>query len=162
MICKFLGNRAHELLGQNKRVLFAFEEAIGFMFGTAVLDKDGICAAAHLATMVLYLQHHGLTLIQQLEEIFQEYGQHVSCNSYFICHDAEKIKAIFERLRNWKKPNAVSLINLSLNTIRLIQIQNQSYIWTILTRFFMNIIVSILPYIRFYFYFLVSHGYNRW
>lgn len=92
---------------QNKQVLFAFEEAIGFMYGTTVLDKDGISAGAHLATMTLYLNHHGLTLIQQLQEIYQVYGFHICLNSYFICHDQEKIKRIFERLRNFKKPNTV-------------------------------------------------------
>ena len=34
------------LLGEKKHVLFAFEEAIGFMCGSAVLDKDGVSAVA--------------------------------------------------------------------------------------------------------------------
>lgn len=88
-------------------MIFAFEEAIGFMCGSVVLDKDGISAAAHMATMALYLYHHGLTLNQQLSEIYQEYGYHVSCDSYFICNDPEKIKKIFERLRNYNGANTV-------------------------------------------------------
>ena len=36
---KWLGNRALELQQQGFHVLFAFEEAIGFMLGTAVRDK---------------------------------------------------------------------------------------------------------------------------
>lgn len=36
---KWLGNRALELQQQGYHVLFAFEEAIGFMLGTAVRDK---------------------------------------------------------------------------------------------------------------------------
>lgn len=81
------------------------------MCGSAVLDKDGISAAVHLATMASYLKHHGLTLTQQLNEIYQEYGVHVSSNSYFICHDAEKIKKIFDRLRNFDGPNIVSCLH---------------------------------------------------
>lgn len=45
---KWMGNRADELIKQNKRVLFAFEEAIGYMCGSHVLDKDGIAAAAEV------------------------------------------------------------------------------------------------------------------
>lgn len=102
------GNRTDELTKDGKKVLFAFEEAIGFMCGTAVLDKDGVSAAAHLATMAAYLHHHNLTLTQQLEEIYNEYGYHVSSNSYFICHEPETIKAIFHRMRNFDGPNTVS------------------------------------------------------
>ena len=36
---KWMGNRSVVLLEQKKEVLFAFEEAIGFMFSPAVLDK---------------------------------------------------------------------------------------------------------------------------
>ena len=36
---KWMGNRSVILLAQKKEVLFAFEEAIGFMFSPAVLDK---------------------------------------------------------------------------------------------------------------------------
>lgn len=103
-----VGNMTDELTRNGKKVLFAFEEAIGFMCGTTVLDKDGIGAAAHLATMATYLHHHNLTLTQQLEEIYNEYGYHISSNSYFICHEPETIKAIFERLRNFSGPNYVS------------------------------------------------------
>lgn len=91
--------------------MFAFEEAIGFMCGTTVLDKDGINAALHLAILASYLHHHGLSLIQQLEEIYRVYGYHTCCNSYFICHDPDKIKRIFERLRNYKGTNTVRLYN---------------------------------------------------
>uniref|UniRef100_A0A1X7TBJ2 Alpha-D-phosphohexomutase C-terminal domain-containing protein n=1 Tax=Amphimedon queenslandica TaxID=400682 RepID=A0A1X7TBJ2_AMPQE len=36
-----MGNLSHTLLEKGEEVVFAFEEAIGFMFGTTVLDKDG-------------------------------------------------------------------------------------------------------------------------
>jgi len=41
---KWMGNRASELLLNNKHVIFSFEEAIGFLCGKNVLDKDGISA----------------------------------------------------------------------------------------------------------------------
>lgn len=38
------------------------------------------------------------------------YGRHISDNSYWICHDPDIIKAIFERLRNYSgKPDTVSI-----------------------------------------------------
>lgn len=45
---KWMGNRSLELIEQGKHVLFAYEEAIGFMFTPTVLDKDGISAGGNL------------------------------------------------------------------------------------------------------------------
>lgn len=67
---KWMGNRSYELLQQGHDVLFAYEEAIGFMFGTTVLDKDGISAAAVMAEFAAWLHSHGKTFSSQLEELY--------------------------------------------------------------------------------------------
>ena len=100
---KWMGNRTYDLLKEGKKVIFAFEEAIGFCCGTAVLDKDGVSAAFQLATLTSYLYNDKKTLGDKLGEIYDEYGYHVSRNSYFICYEADKIRSIFERLRNYKQ-----------------------------------------------------------
>lgn len=103
---KWMGNKAIELMEKNKDILFAYEEAIGFMCGSKVLDKDGISAGVRVAELAAYLETINLTLLEKLQEIYQEYGHHVSDNSYWICHDSDVIKAIFERLRNYSsKPD---------------------------------------------------------
>ncbi|OXU31565.1 hypothetical protein TSAR_007405 [Trichomalopsis sarcophagae] len=98
---KWMGNRASELIKSGKTVLFAYEEAIGFMCGSHVLDKDGVSAATCVAEMAAYLQTIGFTLIDKLNEIYCEYGHHISDNSYWICHEKEVINSIFNRLRNF-------------------------------------------------------------
>lgn len=101
---KWMGNKADELEKQSKTVLFAFEEAIGFMCGTTVLDKDGVSAAAVMAEFASYLYAQNSTLEKQLEAIYAKYGYHLSSNSYFICHDPPTIKRMFEELRNMGGP----------------------------------------------------------
>lgn len=98
---KWMGNRARDLLDQGKTVLFAFEEAIGYMCSPAVLDKDGVSAAAIAGEMTSYLATKNTTLSQKLTAIYEEYGYHITKNSYFICHDQEVIRALFDRLRNY-------------------------------------------------------------
>lgn len=98
---KWMGNRARELMDQGKTVLFAFEEAIGYMCCPAVLDKDGVSAAAIAGEFISYLASKNITLSQQLTSIYEEYGYHITKNSYFICHNQETIKQLFERLRNY-------------------------------------------------------------
>lgn len=68
-----MGNRTEELTKkENKEVLFAFEEAIGFMCGSEVPDKDGISAAVKVAELVAYLFPKGESLSAKLEGIYQE------------------------------------------------------------------------------------------
>lgn len=68
-----MGNRADELIHkENKKVLFAFEEAIGFMCGSSVLDKDGVSAAVKVAELVAYLYNSSETLTSKLDDIYKE------------------------------------------------------------------------------------------
>ncbi|XP_078684749.1 phosphopentomutase-like [Branchiostoma floridae x Branchiostoma belcheri] len=98
---KWMGNKADELMKKGQTVLLAFEEAIGFMYGTNVLDKDGISASVVMAEMTCWLASQKLSLTQQLNRIFETYGYHTSENSYYICHDPPTITKMFDRMRNW-------------------------------------------------------------
>ncbi|KAL3900974.1 MAG: hypothetical protein SGCHY_000958 [Lobulomycetales sp.] len=102
---KWLGNRSKELIDRGCTVLLAFEEAIGFMVGKsglippAVLDKDGITAAAVLAMHVRRLYDSGDTLKGFLDRMHQRYGYAVTENSYYICNDPVKTAQIFHEIR---------------------------------------------------------------
>ncbi|XP_054156460.1 phosphopentomutase-like [Oppia nitens] len=96
---KWMANKGHELEKLGKTVLFAYEEAIGFMVGTTVLDKDGISAAADILGLAVYLDgHRQCNLADHLTTIYNTYGYHYSLNSYYICYDQKVIKQIFDRL----------------------------------------------------------------
>ncbi|XP_076468256.1 phosphopentomutase-like [Babylonia areolata] len=97
---KWMGNRTADLIKEGKTVLFAFEEAIGYMCGTSVLDKDGVSAAAMITEFASQLYARNLTLEKQLEDIYTKYGYHLSSNSYFICHEPAVIARMFDELRN--------------------------------------------------------------
>ena len=96
---KWMGNVGCKLKQEGKHVLFAFEEAIGFMVGIQVPDKDGISAGAIISEMASYLYKEGLTVAIKLEELYEKYGIHISNNSYVICHSQPTIKTIFNRIR---------------------------------------------------------------
>nr|KAI8734278.1 phosphoglucomutase-2-like [Biomphalaria glabrata] len=102
---KWMGNETDKLLKQGKHVLFAFEEAIGYMCGSFVIDKDGVTAAAVVAELINHVYSNNSSLSEQLDIIYKTYGYHLSQNSYFICHDAKTINDMFERLRNYGGAN---------------------------------------------------------
>ncbi|KAI8378453.1 hypothetical protein BD560DRAFT_390473 [Blakeslea trispora] len=96
---KWIGNTAMRLEQEGKRVIFAFEEAIGFTVGDIVKDKDGVSALAFFSEWAVQLYKQGMTAYEYLESLYKKYGYFVSENSYFICHDKQKIAAIFDRIR---------------------------------------------------------------
>lgn len=70
---KWMGNRAHDLMKENKRVIFCFEEAIGFMCGTSVLDKDGVSAEAVISELAVYLREvEQKSLVEKLDWIYDK------------------------------------------------------------------------------------------
>ena len=56
---------------EKKTVLMAYEESIGFMCGTEVLDKDGISACVRAAELISYLSQIGQTLTDKLGRFIQ-------------------------------------------------------------------------------------------
>lgn len=99
---KWMGNEADDLMKKGKKVLYAFEEALGHMCGTHILDKDGLTAMVEVGQMAAYLYSNGLTLQKQLENLYTKYGRSVTMNSYFICNDSQKIEKTFANIANWK------------------------------------------------------------
>lgn len=118
---KYMGNVADGLLKENffkkndytNKVLFAFEEAIGFMPNSEVLDKDGITAAIEFTQLALYLKKVKNTTLTKclFDEIWATYGFHYSVNSYYLCYEPEVIKKIFNRIFHYNgKQNAVAYL----------------------------------------------------
>lgn len=67
-----MGNRADQLAAEGYKVLYAFEESIGYMCGSEVLDKDGISAAVKVAELAIYLEKENRTLTSALESIYNQ------------------------------------------------------------------------------------------
>jgi len=96
---KWLGNKAIELRKKGFTVPFAFEEAIGFMCGEFINDKDGISALAILSELAAQLDKKDMKIYEYLESLYKKYGYFMSNNYYFICNDQEIINAFFDNIR---------------------------------------------------------------
>ncbi|KAI0075472.1 hypothetical protein K474DRAFT_1624431 [Panus rudis PR-1116 ss-1] len=98
---KFIGNTALDLVRQGYEVPFGYEEAIGYMFGDQIRDKDGVAATMMFAELVTDLREKGKTAKSHLDELYSRYGYFQTSNSYFICNDPPTIDRIFTRIRNF-------------------------------------------------------------
>lgn len=98
---KYMGNEADQLIKNGKAVLFAYEEAIGYMVDSQLLDKDGITAAVQVAQCAAYVAStYSRTLEEHLDWLYTCYGYHYNFNSYYLCTDPATIRTIFHRLQS--------------------------------------------------------------
>lgn len=109
--------------------LFGFEESYGFLNGKHVRDKDGIAAVSILSEVAAYYKNRGLTLVEQLENIYKKYGYSME-NAFSITlkgkTGAEKINHILGTLRKSHLvsvgPYAIKKVrDYSLGTVKEIQ-----------------------------------------
>ncbi|KAI9173101.1 hypothetical protein H9P43_007232 [Blastocladiella emersonii ATCC 22665] len=105
---KWLGNRAMAMVadGRADHIMFAYEQAIGFMCGTLVKDKDGVSAGVCLAELAHWLAAahaedatHPGTLYQWLEHLYVKYGYFAANDAYIIEHDKTRVDAMFAKIR---------------------------------------------------------------
>lgn len=73
---KWIGETA--LRHPDKRLVFGYEQALGYLVAGAPLDKDGISAAVLMAELVAELKAQNTTVEQRLQQIALQYGHHVT------------------------------------------------------------------------------------
>lgn len=114
---KWLSHVALDEQSRGKTALFTYEEAIGFMIGTTVHDKDGVSAAAVFAEMAGHIYANGETLEETLNKLYDECGWHVSRNgSLKLSSHSPSAKEIFDKARRRGFPTA--LAGASVHSVR--------------------------------------------
>ena len=101
---KFIGEKIKEAEETGHGTyLFGFEESYGYLAGTYARDKDAVVASLLIAEMALFYREKGLSLYDQLENVYKKYGYYnefvVSAN-FEGAEGAEKMKEIMQTLRS--------------------------------------------------------------
>ena len=60
--------------GEEGRYVIGFEESYGYLAGAYVRDKDAVVASMLIVEMASYYRKQGLTLLQRMEQLYQEHG----------------------------------------------------------------------------------------
>jgi len=97
---KWLGNVARQLEGQGYDVVYAFEEALGYMIPQTVHDKDSISAAAVFLTAISHWASHDLTPYSKLQELYKHVGFFADANTYLISPSPATTTAVFTAIRS--------------------------------------------------------------
>ena len=92
--------------------VFASEESFGYMPHNASRDKDGVSSMALMCEIALHYKTRGMTLMDAMDEIAEEYGffmEHLVSLDYEGIEGGKKIKRIMEHFRHIKTPEIVGL-----------------------------------------------------
>lgn len=100
---KYIGEKIRQFEeNKNYAYEFGFEESYGCLIGTYARDKDAIAAVMMLCEATAYYKSKGLTLWDQMLNIYKKYGYYkedVMSLTFEGADGAEKIKAILNNLR---------------------------------------------------------------
>ena len=88
---------------KDKTYVFGFEESYGCLIGDYARDKDGIAAVMSLCEAAAYYKSKGLTLWDQMINIYEKYGYYKEDQVSIVLEGAEgadKIKQMMSNMRN--------------------------------------------------------------
>ena len=100
---KYIGEK---MIGFNKNsdhtFIMGYEESYGYLVGNHAKDKDAVVASMLICEMAAYQKAQGKTLLERLEELYQEHGYYKEALDSFTLPGAdgqERIAAIMADLR---------------------------------------------------------------
>lgn len=101
---KYIGDKInkYEETG-NQEFVIGYEESYGYLVGTHARDKDAVVSSMLICQMAAWYKNHGKTLVDGLNEIYDEYGYYLDFLDSFVLKGkdgAEKIQNLMTGFRN--------------------------------------------------------------
>ena len=89
-------------LTKEKSYIFGYEESAGFGLGTFTRDKDAVSASLMIAEMAAFYSKQGKSLLNVLEELYQEFGHREEKQISKTFEGAEGQKRVQEIMANFR------------------------------------------------------------
>lgn len=110
---KAVGDKAHAY-----DYIYGYEESYGSLTGTHARDKDAVIASMLIAEMAAFYKAQGKTLIDRLNELYEEFGYYLDTQDNFTLkgkEGLEKIASMMTELRTSAAPfeNVKAVVNYS-------------------------------------------------
>lgn len=101
---KYIGDKInkYEQTGEQEFVI-GYEESYGYLVGTHARDKDAVVSSMLICQMAAWYKNQGKTLVDALNEIYDEYGYYLDFLDSFVLKGkdgAEKIQNLMTYFRN--------------------------------------------------------------
>ena len=100
---KYIGDKInkYESTGEQEFVI-GYEESYGYLVGTHARDKDAVVSSMLICQMAAWYKNQGKTLVDGLNEIYDEYGYYLDYLDSFVLKGkdgAEKIQSLMADFR---------------------------------------------------------------
>lgn len=100
---KYIGEKINQYeLSGDREFVIGYEESYGYLTGTHARDKDAVVSALLVCQMAAYYYNKGMTLIDALNEIYEEYGFYLDSLDTFTLKGidgAQKIQSLMTEFR---------------------------------------------------------------
>lgn len=104
-----------------EQYLFGFEESYGYNFGEEIRDKDGITACALCAEMYLYWHSKGKSLLDRLDELFNQYGVFMEKTTSAVFEGESGAKKMAEMMEHLRTTQLSDIAGIPVELVRDIE-----------------------------------------
>lgn len=108
---KYIGDKInkYEKTG-NQEFVIGYEESYGYLVGTHARDKDAVVSSMLICQMASWYKNHGKTLVDGLNEIYDEYGYYLDFLDSFVLKGKDGAEKI-QNLMTWFRDEGKSLFD---------------------------------------------------
>ena len=103
---------------KDKTYVFGFEESYGCLIGDYARDKDGISAVMSLCEAAAYYRAQGMTLWDQMINIYEKYGYYKEDQVSIVLEGAEGAEKIKEMMTNTRNKDVKQIGNYKVLTFK--------------------------------------------
>lgn len=117
---KYIGEKIRQF--ENKELdgtfLFGFEEAIGYLIGTHVRDKDAVVASMIIAEMATTFENNGSNIYNEIMKIYEKYGWRLEITVPVTKKGKDGLEEIQKIMKSMRAKNHTEIAGIKVKEYR--------------------------------------------
>ena len=117
---KYIGEKIRQF--ENKELdgtfLFGFEEAIGYLIGTHVRDKDAVVASMVIAEMATTFENNGSSIYNEIMKIYKKYGWRLEITVPVTKKGKDGLEEIQKIMKSMRAKNHTEIAGIKVKEYR--------------------------------------------
>ena len=117
---KYIGEKIRQF--ENKELdgtfLFGFEEAIGYLIGTHVRDKDAVVASMVIAEMATTFENNGSSIYNEIIKIYEKYGWRLEITVPVTKKGKDGLEEIQKIMKSMRAKNHTEIAGIKVKEYR--------------------------------------------
>lgn len=117
---KYIGEKIRQF--ENKELdgtfLFGFEEAIGYLIGTHVRDKDAVVASMIIAEMATTFENNGSSIYNEIIKIYEKYGWRLEITVPVTKKGKDGLEEIQKIMKSMRAKNHTEIAGIKVKEYR--------------------------------------------